>query len=730
MGQFLVIAEKPDQAAKLAAPFSFTKKAGYFEVKPNTYFPNGALITWAIGHLCELKAPEEYNSTWKKWTLETLPIIPDRFEYKVTKSKYKQFNVIKGLVKRPDIREIIIGGDAGREGELIIRTILKVCQVNKPMKRLWISSLTENAVKNGFSNLLPEEKTRDIYFEALSRSCADWLIGINTSRLYTVLLKQNGVKDVFSIGRVQTPTLALIVKREHEIVNFKPEPFWEVEAEFNFEGKMLKAKWHKNNISRVQEERQAIAIANFCINKNVEITSIKKETKEYAPPLLFNLSALQATANKAYKFSPQNTLDILQRLYLKGLVSYPRSDSQFLTNEEAKTLPNILENLSKIDKYKKLLPSPTNSIINNKRFVNEKKVTDHHAIIITEQLPNFSKLNSEEEKIYDLVVRQIIAAHYNNAIFSYTTIHSLVEKRAEFISKGKVQIEEGWRKVIYHSKDNSPTDEDELLPLLSEDALGIVAKTKVKKGETQPPNRYSEGNLITVMKTAGKYLEDAELEKVLSKTEGLGTEATRAGIIGTLKDRNYIEVKKNQVFATTKGMLLIEALGESILTSPSMTAKWEQRLSEIGEGNASPKAFMEQVKKLADKLISDAYEREKEWAFNQSQVEKITANNPYNKKYKKEKTVVGKCILCDGLIIDHGTFYGCSNYKAANCKFSVSKKILSKTITQVNIKKLLTSGESALIKGFKKGGKTFNAHLCWDEKEHKIIFKFLHNQQP
>ncbi|MEK4629154.1 DNA topoisomerase III [Solibacillus sp. FSL R7-0682] len=720
----IVIAEKPDQAAKLAAPFSFTKKPGYFEVKPNTYFPNGALITWAVGHLCELKAPEEYNPAWKKWTLEALPIIPDRFEYKVAKSKYKQFNVIKGLVKRPDIREIIIGGDAGREGELIIRTILKVCAVNKPMKRLWISSLTENAVKNGFANLLPEEKTRDIYFEALSRSCADWLIGINTSRLYTILLKKNGVKDVFSIGRVQTPTLALIVKREHEIANFKPEPFWEVEAEFNFDGKILRAKWHKNNISRVQEEKQAIAIANFCLNKNVEITRIKKETKQYAPPLLFNLSALQATANKAYKLSPQHTLDILQKLYLKGLVSYPRSDSQFLTNEEAKTLPNILNNLRNVDKYKNLLPPPTNSILNNKRFVNEKKVTDHHAIIITEKLPNISKLSSEEEKIYDLIVRQVIAAHYNNAVFSYTTIHTLVEKRAEFISKGKVQIEEGWRKVIYHSKDISSSEEEALLPHLQENELGIVSKTNVKNSETQPPNRYSEGNLITVMKTAGKHLEDVELEKVLSNTEGLGTEATRAGIIGTLKDRNYIEVKKNQVFATTKGMLLIEALGESILTSPSMTGKWEQRLSEIGEGNASPKAFMEQVKKLADKLILDANEREKEWAFNQAAVEKITANNPYNKKYKKEKMIIGKCILCEGSILDHGTFYGCSNYKNANCKFTVSKKILRKTITQANVKKLLTTGETSLIKGFKKGEKYFDAHIVWDKNTQKVIFKF------
>ena len=348
-------------------------------------------------------------------------------------------------------------------------------------------------------------------------------------------------------------------------------------------------------------------------------------------------------------------------------------------------MPIILDNLSKIDKYKNLLPAPTKSILNNKRFVNEKKVTDHHAIIITEQLPDFSKLSSEEEKIYDLVVRQVIAAHYNHAIFSYTTIHSLVDKRAQFISKGKVQLEAGWRKVIFQSKDSSPAEEEALLPLLHENEQGIVTKSNVKKSETQPPNRYSEGNLITLMKTAGKHLEDAELEKVLSKTEGLGTEATRAGIIGTLKDRNYIEIKKNQVFATTKGMLLIEALGESILTSPSMTAKWEQRLSEIGEGIASPKAFIEQVKKLAYKLITDANEREKQWAFNQNEVEKISANNPYTKKYNKQKTVVGKCILCDGSVVRN-------DYK---CALVFCKKIF-KPDNCFNIKIFVSESDSML----------------------------------
>lgn len=720
----IIIAEKPDQATKLAAPFSFIKKPGYFEIKPNSYFPNGALITWAIGHLCELIPPEEYNPSWKKWSLDTLPIIPDRFEYRVTKSKIKQFNIIKSLMKRSDIEEIIIGGDAGREGELIIRTIIRLCGVNKPMKRLWISSLTEGAVKKGFSNLLTEEETRYIYYEALSRSCADWLIGINSSRIYTILLKEKGLKNVFSIGRVQTPTLALIVKREHEISRFKPEPFWEVEAHFNFNGKIIKGKWHKNNDTRILEEKQAIAIADFCKNKDVRITNVKKERKEYLPPLLFNLSTLQATANKSLKFSPQKTLDVLQKLYLKGAVSYPRSDSQFLTNEEAKGLPGILNQLSRITQFKDFLPPPNVSVIHNKRYVNEKKVTDHHAIIPTEQIPEVSKLSMDEFKIYDLIVRQVIAAHYNNAIFNYTTVHSLVCDRAEFITKGKEQLEEGWRKVIYSSKEHLDTDIGEILPSLQEKEAGQVTKVDLKKGETQPPKRYTEGNLITLMKTAGKHLEDTELEKVLAKTEGLGTEATRAGIINLLKERNYIEINKNQVYATQKGCLLIEALGESILTSPAMTGKWEQRLSEIGEGKASPKSFLEQVKKLSQKLIVDAKEQRNHWSFDNIQMEKIDSNPQNKKNNKNEKISLGKCKICSGTILDFGKFYGCSNYKASNCKFSVSKKILGKTISQANMKKLIKTGQTNVIKNFQKGDKAFDASIVWNEKENKIEFRF------
>ncbi|MDE3839306.1 DNA topoisomerase III [Bacillus methanolicus] len=719
----LIIAEKPDQGLKLAAPFSFKKKDGYLEIAPNHIFPNGALLTWAIGHLCELVPPEDYDQKWKKWSLETLPIIPDRFQHRVLKAKWKQFKIIKELVHRKDVSEIIIGGDAEREGEAIIRIILSQCKNNKKMKRLWISSLTPKAVIKGFENLLDESQTRNIYYEALSRACADWLVGMNASRAYTLLLHQKGISDVFSTGRVQTPTLALIVKREKEIENFKSELFWEVAATFHMNGKRYMGKWHKDGETRLKEKEMAEKIAQFCEGKPAEIQSVEKERKEFQPPYFFNLSSLQATANKMFKYPPQKTLDIAQKLYLKGIISYPRSDSNFVTKEEAAMFPEILQKLSQLDQYNKFFPLPVDSIMNNKRYVNEKKVTDHYAIIPTEQVTNPAKLYSDEQNIYNLIVERLIAAHYDKAIFDYTTIHTLVMGRAAFISKGKEQIQEGWRKVIYGEQNEKSNEDDEQdLPSLQEGEQGIVQKVIVKEGKTQPPKRYTEGQLITLMKTAGKHLEDEELVKVLNQTEGLGTEATRAGIIGVLKDRKYIEVKKNQVFATNKGKLLIESIGESILASPEMTAKWEQRLHEIGEGKASPKEFMEQAKKLAIKLIEDAKKQSKTWKFEGYDL----AEFKKQKTGKKKTTIgikVGKCKKCEGDVIDKGTFYGCSNYSATKCDFTISKKILGKTITQANIKKFLKDGKTELIKGFKKGEKTFDAKLEWSENKIKFLFE-------
>jgi DNA topoisomerase III len=706
-----IIAEKPDQGTRLAAPYPTEKKQGYLYIKPNPDFPDGAYMTWAVGHLCELVPPETYESSWKKWSLQTLPMIPNQFQYQVTKGKWKQFNVIKELVNKKEVGSIIHAGDAGREGELIVRTILNQARCKKPMKRLWISSLTERAVKEGFQSLLEEEETRNLYYEAYARSCADWVVGINASRVYTLLFKQKGVQDVFSAGRVQTPTLALVVQREKEIADFKSEPFWEVKGEFDYNGKIVVGKWIKDEQTRLQSPEIAQAVAQFCNQKDCVASEVKKERKQYKPPFLYQLSSLQSTANKRYKFSPKKTLDIAQKLYTKGNISYPRSDSSFVTKDEAAEFPSILSKLQKQSAYQDYFPLKRETILNDKRFVNASKVSDHYAIIPTEQVPNLDKLSGDEAKIYDLIARSLLAAHEEASIVDYTTLFTLVDQRALFQSKGQVRVQEGWQRII------PSTQKDEELPAIEQNEQGKVLSAEVTEGKTQPPKRFTEGQLITMMKTAGKHLDDESLEKILKDTEGLGTEATRAGIITMLKDRKYIEVVKNQVFATDKGILLIDSIGDAVLSSPEMTAKWEQRLKQIGSGEASPQTFMESVKKLAAKLTSDAIESSAAWDLKDIKIEAQPSKKSLGKK-------VGTCPLCGSDVLDKGKLFGCSSYSKTNCSFTISKRILGKPISQTNAKKILKDGKSNVIKGLKSKKGTFDAALVWSAEEKKLTFEF------
>jgi DNA topoisomerase-3 len=712
----LIIAEKPDQGLTLASIFKIKKQEGYVEILPNDLFPQGAIVTWAIGHVCQLVPPEKYDKGWKKWSLDTLPLIPDHFQYEVTKDKAKQFAVIKKWVNDPRITGIIHAGDAGREGELIVRNILRLTKCQKPMQRLWISSLTPKAIREGFASLLDESETRNLYFEAYTRACADWVVGMNASRLYSLLLQKQGFSDVFSVGRVQTPTLALIVKREQEIENFVSEPFWEVVAHFTVDGKTYAGKWENDGESRIKTKEMAEKIAAFCRGKNAEVVEVKSEKKEFMPPLLYNLSALQADANRKHKFSPKKTLDVLQKLYQKGFVSYPRSDSRYVTKGEAEMFPATLAKIARIPEYESFFPLPVTSIVENRRYVNEKKVTDHYAIIPTEQVPDIGKLSSDERLLYDMITRSLIAAHYEKAVSEFTTVRTVVDGRAQFVSKGKVELEQGWRKVIpQKEKENDPA-----LPPLQQRDQGSVKKAEVKESATQPPKRYTEGQLITLMKTAGKYIEDKELEKVLMEKEGLGTEATRAGIITMLKDRKYIEVKKNVVHATAKAKILIAAVGNQLLASPEMTAKWEQRLKEISEGKASPKQFMEQTNKMIAHLINVTVKEAANWEFTEQDKASFVPRKPKQKRTLK----LGPCKKCDGYVVDKGTFYGCTNYQKNHCTFTISKKILGKTITQQNVKKLLKEGVTDVIQGFAGKEKSFDARLCFDADNDKLKFVF------
>lgn len=710
----VIIAEKPDQGVKLAAPYPSVKKAGYIEIKQNAQFPNGAYVTWAIGHLCELVPPEKYDASWKKWKLDTLPMIPEAFKHQVTKGKGKQFQVIKSLISLSNVNEIIMAGDAGREGELIIRLIIEQCRIHKPLKRLWLSSLTKKAVEEGFRSLKNETETRPLYFEALSRSCADWLVGMNASRAYTLLLQKKGISDVFSTGRVQTPTLALIVKREKEIEAFVPEPFWEVRATFQVKEQTYSGIWHNDGETRLKTAELAQKVALFCEGKTMSVLDVKKEEKSLKPPFLFTLSSLQTSANQRYKYSPKKTLDLAQKLYVKGYISYPRTDSPFVTKGEAATFPTILKALAEKREYAQYFPLPVPSLIGNPRFVNDQKVSDHYAIIPTEQVPSFTKLTTDEKNVYDLIARSLLAAHEQDAITDTTRMETLVDQRATFQSKGRVVKQLGWKKIISSKQSKS----EEELPNIEKGSSGLVIKVETKESITQPPKRYTEGQLINVMKMAGKQVTNAELEKVLMESQGLGTEATRAGIISVLKDRGYMIVTKNIVYPTEKGRLLIEALGSSLLTSAEMTAKWEQRLREIGKGVASPSAFMEQTRNLINHLIEEANTQASKWEFSEFDLSSMQGRT---NKSKRKVSSVGKCPECGSTIIDKGTFYGCRQYQTNHCRFTISKVILGKKLRQKDVKALLKDGKTELIDGFVKGDTSFRAVLVWNKKEQEII---------
>lgn len=623
----LVIAEKKDQATKLASPFPskpLNKGDQYIEVTPCPTFPNGAFFVWAAGHLVSLADPSDYDEKYKSWSMENLPIVPSSFKHKVVPQKAELFKNIKKFVHDSRITGIISASDPGREGELIVQLALNLCGNKKPVRRLWTSSLTKNAVEKAFQQLLPGNAKLPLYHEALARQCADWVVGINTSRAYTIQLKQKGYfiddkKQTFSTGRVQTPLLALIVQREEAIENFVSTPYWELFCSFSMNGYSYTGKWFNRNgdkyVDKIGAKKPAEDLALLSISppKAAEIREMEIVQKTIPAPQLHSLSTLQTFVNKRFGMDPGLVLDTLQSLYLKGFTSYPRSDSQYVNEDEAFTFPGILTSFSEMKEYASLFPVSVNSLIGNKRYVDSSKVSDHYAIIPTENIPNLDELDSNEQKIYDVIAKSLIAAHQEVAIFEHSSIITCVnygQRISTFITKGRRTIQEGWRNVFYApgepAEDDEDLDDQTNLPPVKKGDQGLVSGSEVKEGKTQPPKRYTAGDLINLMKTAGKTVNDKELEKILRDTKGLGTEATRAGIINTIKDKEYIEVKKNLVYPTEKGRILIKAVGNSILSSAEMTGKWEKVLADIGEGKANHHDFIQSSKKLTLQLIQSS----------------------------------------------------------------------------------------------------------------------------
>ncbi len=594
MGKILVLAEKPSVGRDLAKVLNCNQNGNGCLMGPKY------IVTWALGHLVTLADPEAYNNKYKSWNLEDLPMLPDKMELAVIKETSKQYGIVRGLMKQPDIDELVIATDAGREGELVARWIMEKAGFRKPIKRLWISSQTDKSIKDGFNQLKPGKDYENLYKAAQCRAEADWLIGLNVTRALTC--KYNAQ---LSAGRVQTPTLALIVQRENEIKKFIPKDYWTIEAKVN--GFTLLWKDKSSGSTQLFDKERSEAIVSKLKGQTGEITDIKKEAKSELPPLAYDLTELQRDANKRYGYSAKQTLSIMQALYERHKVlTYPRTDSRHITTDIVPTLPDRLKSIA-IGPYATMAQNLLRSRINTtNRLVDNSKVSDHHAIIPTEQPVKLSGLSAEERNIFDLVAKRFLAVLSPAYQYEQTTVK--VEASGEqLFARGKVTKAMGW-KAVYDDKGNSEGDsadedrEQSLPPMQKGDKLKFLSVNSVSR-KTKPPARYNEATLLTAMEHPGKFIEDEALKEALDRTSGLGTPATRADIIEKLFNTFYVERRGKEIFPTAKGIQLID-LAPSELRSAELTAKWEQQLYDISKGKANAVAFMNHIRTHASKLVS------------------------------------------------------------------------------------------------------------------------------
>jgi len=659
------IAEKPSVAKDIADVLGAkNRREGYIE-------GNGYQVTWTFGHLCTLKEPHEYTPLWKTWSLSNLPMIPPRFGIKLIADTgiEKQFKVIEQLMQKAD--EIINCGDAGQEGELIQRWVMQKAGVKCPVKRLWISSLTEEAIREGFSHLKDQAEFQPLYEAGLSRAIGDWTLGMNATRLYTLKYGQN--RQVLSIGRVQTPTLALIVNRQLEIANFKPEPYWE-----------LKTVYRDTTFSatkgRFTNKEEGLKFLETVKQSLFTVTDVSAKKGTEAPPRLFDLTSLQVECNKKYAYSADDTLRIIQSLYEKKFTTYPRVDTTFLSDDIYPKCPGILNGLRDYASF--TAPLMGKKLPKSKKVFDNSKVTDHHAIIPTGVYPQ--NLTDMEKKVYDLVARRFISAFYPDCKFSTTTVLGEVEK-IEFKVTGKQIVDAGWR-VLYQKelpeekavrkeeKDSDKgNDEERVLPQFTIGENGPHIPDLNEKW-TQPPKLYTEATLLRAMETAGKLVENDELRDAL-KENGIGRPSTRAAIIETLFKRRYIRKERKNLVATDTGIELIQLIHEELLKSAELTGIWEKKLREIEKKNYDARTFLEELKQmvcdLVHQVLSDSSNRRV------TVMEATEEKKPQEKKKRERKPATFKvlpkspdsligtlCPLCGkGILIKGKTAYGCSEWK-------------------------------------------------------------------
>lgn len=670
MGKILVIAEKPSVARDIAKVLNCAQKG------EGVIYGEKYMVSWAVGHLVTLCEPEDYDKSLKRWSMDTLPIMPEKMKLKAIRGSKKQLDILKKLMNDKETDSIICATDSGREGELIFRYIYDYNKCRKPFKRLWISSMTDAAIKEGFDNLKDGSEYDLLYASAKCRSEADWLVGINATRAFTVKYDA-----LLSIGRVQTPTLAMIVKRQAEIDNFVPEKYYEVTADYGD----FKGTWtDSQNSTVIKQLSDAREIASKVDGKDGVVKEVKKTAKQTLPPQLYDLTELQRDCNKMYGFSAQKTLDIAQSLYEKRkMITYPRTDSRYLSDDMIPKIKVIMRRLVNAE----IFAGYAQNVIDmeklpiNKRIVDNKKVTDHHAIIPADNSFRKDSLTPEEKKVFGLVALRFIAVFGDPYKYTSTKITVVCEDE-KFITKGTTVTDEGWKRLYREVYKNS-REKENILPDVKENDTVHIEKADVEEKETKPPVQYNEATLLTAMENAGKNTDDEELKEKL-KEYGLGTPATRAAIIERLIQVGYIHRKGKNLVPDEKGRQLISIVPDE-MKSPVTTGKWEKGLGSISKGDMQTEKFMASINRYVAYLVQYARGASPD----------IKIEDKRKKKSSSKSKTFGKCPLCGGDVLENSKAFYCGGWKNG-CKFTLWKDCLDRYGVSLDgklVKELLKNGK-------------------------------------
>ena len=704
MSKTLVIAEKPsvgrDVSKVLTGPFS--KGDGFLEGPDH-------VITWAVGHLVQLAEPDEYDDRFKKWRMADLPIVPERFRLVIRDERSKkQMNVIKRLLAREDIDSVVNACDAGREGELIFAYLYEKAGSKKPIKRLWLHSMTPGAIRDAFGELRPGADLASLEAAARSRSEADWIVGMNATRAATIRLR-SAFDGAVSLGRVQTPTLAILARREQEIREFVPEPYWIVDATFDPtaapSGRAYEGRFHAGANPRLKTGEEAAAVVEACRDATGEITKLTKTEQKQRPPLLYDLTRLQSDASSRYGFTLRRTLAAAQRLYEEHqALTYPRTNSRYLPSDmvaEIKPIARLVGERSEYSEGARYVLGL--DVLPLGRVINDEKVTDHHAIIPTnaEHHP-VDKMSEDDLRIYDMVVRRFLAVFHPEAVFENTRVETTVSDYV-FRTRGKRILVPGWRAVYGETADAEERGDDDegreqQLPRLEQGEAAAVKEVASEEKVTQPPRRYSDGSLVTIMETAGKLVDDEELREAM-KDSGIGTPATRAAIIERLIQVGYVERDGRALVVTEKGMNVIRLLGEHALTSPGLTGEWEARLSKIETGEDSREAFMGDIVKFAESTVGELDTKLKD--------------------VRIERANLGPCPVCGRDIIENRKGYSCWSRDDPGCGFVIWKSKAGKQLPVSVARELIKTGRTEKpVTGFKgRSGRSFRARLALQQSD-------------